>query len=351
MLLAGIIGAAISLAQPGLSSAAEIFIPLGDDNKIIVIDSNFDAVIDTIHGISNPHGLAATPDGRYLVAGSLDERPANSSNPIRLPDMSADDHVVYHSNKPDGAHKVGAYISTLSILGRSDRTVIRRIDVLGAAHHVAVSPDSKIAAVTHPGEGTVSLIDLVGSRVIRTIATGLGPNYAAFDQTGRHLYVSNAGSATISEIDTRTWIVRRTMQAGRSPEHLVLSPDGASLYVNNVDDGTVSVLSLASGKEMRAIVVGDYSHSIDLSDDGRTLFVSDRGKDELSAIHIDSQTKMTISLGPSPYHIAVIHGEGKLYVSSAEEPKIWVINQKSLQVTAEIPIGGRGHQMVVQPKI
>ena len=140
------------------------------------------------------------------------------------------------------------------------------------------------------------------------------------------------------------------MRVGKSPEHLVLSPDGAALYVNNVNDGTVSVVSLETGKVTRTFAVGNSPHGIDLSEDGRTLFVSDRGNDQLHAIDLGSSSKISVSLSPSPYHLAVVRGEGKLYVSSTEKPIIWVVDQITLQVTGEIPIGGKGHQMVVLPR-
>jgi len=348
--LMGIVGAVVFSALTGLSMASEVYVPLGDDNKILVIDSRTDAVVGVIVGVFNAHGLAATQDGRYLIAGSLDERPVDAPVPERPAGVSADEHAAHHSERPEGARKAGAYVSTVSILRSGDRKVIRHIDVLGAVHHVAVSPDNKIAAVTHSGEGTVSLIELSGFTVVRMIATGLGSNYAAFDRTGKHLYVSNAGSETISDIDTAKWIVRRDMKVGRSPEHLVLSPDGRTLYVNNVNDGTVSVLSLNSGQVTRTYAVGNTPHGMDLSEDGRTLFVSDRSDDRLYAIDVGSSSKVSVSLSPSPYHLAVVRGEGKLYVSSAQEPKIWVIDQKTLQVIGEILIGGTGHQMVVLPR-
>ena len=346
----GIGGAVAFSALAGLSVASEVYVPLGDDNKILVIDSRTDAVVGKIAGVFNAHGLAATQDGRLLIAGSLDERPVDAPVPERPAGVSADEHAAHHSERPEGARKPGAYVSTVSILRRSDRKVIRHIDVPGAVHHVAVSANNRIAAVTHPGEGTITLIDLGVLKVARTISTGLGPNYAAFDPTGKHLYVSNAGSETISDIDTAKWVVRRNLQVGKSPEHLVLSPDGAALYVTNVNDGTVSVLSLDSGKVTRTYTVGNTPHGMDLSEDGRTLFVSDRGNDQLYAIDVGSSSKVSVSLSPSPYHLVILPGEGKLYISSADEPKIWVVDQKTLQVTGEILIGGTGHQMVVLPR-
>ena len=53
------------------------------------------------------------------------------------------------------------------------------------------------------------------------------------------------------------------------------------------------------------------------------------------------------SLAPAPYHLATIAGTGKVYVSSAEDPKIWVIDGKSLALVSEIVVPGKAHQMVV----
>jgi YVTN family beta-propeller protein len=57
----------------------------------------------------------------------------------------------------------------------------------------------------------------------------------------------------------------------------------------------------------------------------------------------------TVSLSPGPYHLATIKGTGKIYVSSSDEPKVWVIDQANLHVIGEIAIGGKGHQMAIAP--
>jgi hypothetical protein len=38
---------------------------------------------------------------------------------------------------------------------------------------------------------------------------------------------------------------------------------------------------------------------------------------------------------------------GKIYVSSAEEPKIWVVDQDSLSVLNAVPVPSKAHQMAV----
>ncbi len=86
----------------------------------------------------------------------------------------------------------------MSIIDAATHSLIRRIDVPGAVHHVAVNPDSSVAAVTHPNTGAITAIDLETSKVIRTVETGAMPNYAAFSLEGDRLYVSNSGDNSIS---------------------------------------------------------------------------------------------------------------------------------------------------------
>jgi YVTN family beta-propeller protein len=281
-----------------------------------------------------------------LIAGSYEASDVKAPAPAKPSGVSEDEHAAHHKPAPAGTRKAGSEVSTLSIIQTADRSIVRRIDVPGAVHHVAVSPDGRFAVVTHPNEDRISAVDLKTYKVVANFSTGSFPNYAAFSPDGKSVYVSNAGNGTVSSVDAERWIVQWNAIVGDSPEHVVLSRDGATLYVNNVDDGTVSVIAIEERKTVKTIQVGSTLHGIDLSDDGRTLFVAARDENKLAAVELDTGRFRSISLKPAPYHIAVLRGTGKLYVSSSDEPKIWVVDQNSLKVTAEIPIGGKGHQIV-----
>jgi YVTN family beta-propeller protein len=183
--------------------------------------------------------------------------------------------------------------------------------------------------------------------VVANISTGSLPNYAAFSPDGKRVYVSNAGNNTVTSVDAIRWIVQWNAVVGASPEHIVLSKNGAKLFVNNVEDGSVSVVDVSKRIAVKTIPVGQTLHGIDLSDDGKTLFVAALGDNKLVAVNLVTYQSRQLVLSPSPYHLSVIRGSGKIYVSSSENPKIWVVNQKALKVNAEIPIGGKGHQIVV----
>jgi len=52
-----------------------VYIPLGSGNKVIKVDAKTDKILASYSGVENAHGLVATPDGEYLIAGSLAEKP------------------------------------------------------------------------------------------------------------------------------------------------------------------------------------------------------------------------------------------------------------------------------------
>lgn len=335
------------LAAFGGAQAATVYIPQGSAGEVLLVDTETDTAIGRLTGLPDIHGLGGVPGGRYLVAGSFAEGVPEGASAVAKPEgVSATDHAAHHGG---AAPSEAPAVSILTVIDRAGGSAARRLEVPGAVHHVAVSPDGRYAIATHPNNDGVSIVDLTGLSVRGFVRTGPVPNYAAFSPDGSAVYISNSGNGTVSEIGTDGWDVRRNLPAGESPEHLVVSPDARNLYVANVDAGTVTEITLDAGGVARTIAIGGELHGLDVSDDGGTLFVSGRGENKLVAVDLKSGATHTGWPGLSPYHLTVIPGTGKLYVSSRDEPKVWVIDQASLMALGVIALRGEGHQMVVMP--
>lgn len=308
------------------SAAPTAYIPLGSGNEVIAVDAANGKIIKRYSGVENPHGLVATPDGEYLIAGSIKETPVPEGAPADTPNSKL--YVIH----PEHGH------------------VMAEIPVSGWTHHEAITPDGKYVISTHPTRGGVSVVDLVANKVFKTIKTGPTPNYTLVSKEGKHAYVSNSGNGTLSEIDLGTWKVLRTLEAGPSPEHLVFSPDEKKIYVANDRAGVISVVSVKEGKVETTYPIGKRLHGLDLGDDGKTLFVSSRSDNRLVALDTQTGEQRVMTLSPDPYHLDRIPGTGKVYVSSSKEPKIWIIDQKTFSVSGTIVLpGGEGHQIAVIP--
>lgn len=344
-LTAFLLTATLSFSYPALAGT-KIYVPMGGANEVIIIDGEKDKIIGSIKNVAGSHGLSGNSKGTYLIAGSINEDNGETETLQKPQGMAVDEHDAHHANGAGAAVAKTGSVSYLTLIRTEDNTIERRISVPGAVHHTLITPDDKYAIATHQGEGAISIVDLKTFEV-KTVSTGPVPNYIASSPDGNYVYVSNAGNNTISILDTKSWIVRSNIEVGETPEHLVISADGKSLYVNNVGDGTVSIVSVPNGHVENTLVVGGNIHGIDLSQDENILFVAGREENKLVAIDLKTGQMKTQALAPAPYHLASIKGLGKLYISSAEDDKIWVVDQKTLKIIAEIPISDRAHQMVI----
>jgi DNA-binding beta-propeller fold protein YncE len=322
--LAGAIAIASAFVAPELQASPTVYIPLGSGNQVIGVDAETNRITATFSGVENPHGLVATPDGEYLIAGSLKETPLTAGQPPDTPN------------------------SLLSLIHLAHGHVMLTIPVAGWTHHQAITPDGHYVISTHATRGYVSVVDLEKNQVFKTVATDNAPNFSLVTKDGRFAYVSNSGSSNISEIDLKTWRVTRSLEAGPAPEHMVFSQDESIIYVANPHAGKVTAISVDTGKVLNEFVIGKSVHGLDISDDGKTLFVSSKGEDKLVAVDTSTGNKRELKLSPEPYHLNTIHGTGKVYVSSRKQPIIWVVDQKGLKLLDIIKLpAGEAHQMAI----
>ena len=306
------------------SAAPTVYIPLGSGNQVIAVDAATDTITASYPGVDNPHGLVATEDGEYLIAGSLNEAKPKTNEPANTPN------------------------SKLFFIHPAHGHVMSTIPVSGWTHHQAITPDSRYVISTHGSRGYISIVDLQKNKVIKTINTGPAPNYTIISKNGKYAYVSNSGNNSISEIDLKDWKIIRTLEAGPAPEHMVFSSDEKLIYVTNPRAGQISVVSIKSGKITNRHDIGKRLHGLDIGDDGKTLFISSIKNEKLVALDTQTNSKREIKLSPSPYHLNTIRGTGKIYVSSRKKPIIWVIDQKQLKVLRKIKLpAGEAHQMAI----
>ena len=307
-----------------VQASPTVYIPLGSANQVIRVDAATDTITATYTGVDNPHGLVATPDGEYLIAGSLKETQLKKGQAKDTPN------------------------SKLFFIHPAHGHVMSTIPVSGWSHHQAITSDGKYVLSTHGMRGAISVVDLEGNKVIKTVKTGPVPNYTLITKNNKRAFVSNTGNNSISEIDLQSWKVIRKLEAGPAPEHMVFSKNEKTIYVTNPRAGKISEVSVKTGKIIKSYKIGKAVHGLDIGDDGITLFVSSKKENKLVAIDTVSGKKRELALSPAPYHLNTISNTGKVYVSSQKKPIIWVVDQKTLKVVNTIKLpAGEAHQMAI----
>ncbi len=323
-----------------------VYVSLGTAGEVQIIDPAQDRVVGTLKQIPDVHGLAVTPNGKFIVAGSLNERnwPPTENSDAR-PGQEASQYAAA-GRQPIKKNRQSSFVT---IVRTEDGAIVRRIKVPDGVRHIAITPNGRFAITTHPDSYAVTVIDLQKVKLIRTITTGAHPNYVAIDPKGKWAYVSNSDSNSISEIDLERWQVRREFLTQDGPEHMVLSSDGDTLYVCNGRAGTVSEIAVRSGVVTATHKIGAALHGLDLSNDGQTLFVAAHRQSKIISIDLKSSQLRSTILPSAPYHLSTIKRIEKLYVSSATDPVVWVLRQDNLELLRTIRINGIGHQIIFVP--
>lgn len=278
---------------------------------------------------------------------------------------------------------------------QSAATHIQTISMEGSPSAVALDPSLGRAVVADDGNATVSIIDLAGARVLRTVRVGdprLSASLAlAVDTTTHHVFVAvrgdvgqpsvvqmldsasgarlatvrvgdrasavaidarqgyvfvaNEGDGTVSMLDARRGALLRTMHVGGEPVALAVDAHAARVAVVSVaplwgtthmsGGGMVSLLDTRSGRLLRRVPVGDGSSTLAI--DARTgrLFVVNWSGGTVSVLDVRSGAAVrTVVVGAAPAALAVDERRRRVFVVDAFDGTVRVLDGRSGAVLA-----------------
>jgi YVTN family beta-propeller protein len=213
-------------------------------------------------------------------------------------------------------------------------------------HEVVVSRNGEFAVTSNYGDGgtrghTLTVIALLERRRESTIdlSPHERPHGIVFLDRRSTVLVTSETSSAVLEVSLRGLKVERTIPTGAQGSHMIaLSLDHKRAYTTNVGSGTVSVLDIEKGELVKQIQVGSKPEGLDVASDGR-IWVG--LNDEARVVVIDPNSlAVTESIADLPLPIRVkVTFDGKLaVVSCAASNEIALIDTKTLQIVARIPM-------------
>ncbi len=281
------------------------------DNTVSVIDTAVGAVVATIPIAAGPHGMAITPDGRWLYVSS------DGSSTVSVIETSTDrvTKTIEVGKSPHGVTLVPDKELLLVAVNGEDKiafvdtakqSVIATVNV-GKPHTIGVSPDGKMAYISSqvPGHFEVAIIDLTVRKVVRTIALDKTPRDLEYGSDGKAVYFTKAGANVIEVLDPVSDKVVAEIPTGVSP-HYVNHPRNTKYGMAIVQGpGELLLFDVKSNSPVRSIKVGDQPHWLAVSGDGKTAYVTNEGSNTLSVVDIASGKTTTITVGNQPRKVAV----------------------------------------------
>jgi DNA-binding beta-propeller fold protein YncE len=158
----------------------------------------------------------------------------------------------------------------------------------------AWSKTTPLALVTADLEARIVVADPVSGRVVRHIATGVGPR-SVETVGGRLGVVAHTSAAILSIVDARR--VRTYVKGFGQPRYTAAHPNGRLAYVTDSKLGDVAVVDVHRGRVLNRTELGGPARHVSISRDARTLWVSLGSKAERVAV-------MDISSPASPRLVA-----------------------------------------------
>ena len=221
-------------AARGADGAVGVY-TLGETGKLTDAGKTFPA--------SEAAGLALSPDGRTLWVSSTTGDPKNGLR-----------GTVRAISLADGAS--------------------RDVSVSGYPLGLAAT-DAKVYVASEQAGG-LEIVDPASGRVTGRIETGAQTTHLLLSPDRKTLFVSNSGSDTVSEIDTvtdrvvKTYLVRPAEARGlpsATPLGLALSANGSALYVACGDLNAVAVIDRTRGRLTGFVPAGWYPTAVAVTGD------------------------------------------------------------------------------------
>ena len=253
----------------------QLYVALGNDDRIDVIDLATRKVVDHLPSGPDPERFVVSPDGRWL----------------------------YVANEND---------NTVSFVDIAARKIVHEVPVGAEPEGMAVSPDGRWVICTSESASLVHFIDVASAKLVDSVLVGTRPRDAVFSADGRQLWVSSEtrGSVAIFAMPSRKVVhtvdfddddkAPPTVQA----VGLVLTPQrafvalGRGNAVAEVDPGTFAI--------RRYFPVGSRNWGIAIAPDGKRLFAANGLSGDITVIDLLANTPIaTIKVGGKPWGVVV----------------------------------------------
>lgn len=236
--------------------------------------------------------------------------------------------------------------ATLTLLDMPAGTAAATLPTGKGPHEVAVSPSGRLALVADYGTreepgSTLTLIDVPGARVVRTIALGeyRRPHGVRFLDERRALVTVEANQAVLV-VDVEAQTVLSAVPTGQEVSHMVAAtPDGRRAFVANIGSGSINVIDLVERKSVAVVKTGEGAEGIDVTPDGAQVWVTNRAADTVTVL--DAATNAVLGTIPSaafPIRAKATPDGRHVLVSNARSGDISVLSVAERRLERRIPL-------------
>jgi DNA-binding beta-propeller fold protein YncE len=289
-----------------------------------LVVTNKNPATATIIDIASNRILATLPTGQgpHEVAISRDGRTAVVTD--------------YGGSGPGG--------STLTVIDVPGRRVVRTIDLgqYRRPHGVAFLPGDSLVAVTSEQSRNVVIVHPASGQIRRAMSTEAnGSHMLTFGARADRIYTGNIGSNSVSELNAATGAVLRTFQVPPQPEAIGMPSDAREVWVGSNAEGKVSVVDLTSGSVATAAEGVSWPYRILFTPDNRTVVIPDLRNHQLRILERETRRELArLDLaGAGPQGVTLTPDGRYVFLSLSTQSRVAVIDLSTRTIVGHVNAG------------
>jgi YVTN family beta-propeller protein len=296
-------------------------------NTMSILDLDLNTELTRIPTGEGSHEVAVSPDGKIAVVCNYGNQTPNNSltiidiaqkSSIKKIDLGiyqrphgiefiAPEEVIVTSEVAQALIKVNIKTDAVTEVVKTNQE---------GSHIVAYCKADGKAYVANRRSGSVSVVDVKGNKLLKTIVLKPGTEGLDISPNGKELWVANQIDSTVTIINAQTFKEEALLYAHQNAIRVKFLPNGKYSLISNAKTGNVSVYDVAARRLIKDI----------------DLFNLDKGIEGL-------EKEKDLKNPPIPVGITT-HPSGKfVYIAAVNYGAIAVIDTANWEVVATIRAG------------
>jgi YVTN family beta-propeller protein len=294
---------AASVVAPARASGLA-FVVNSRSASVSLIDMTKLVELRRIPILREPHHLALSPDGKYLLVGDtvgnemffLDPNTGVVERHLPI----ADPYQLGFSPNAKWLVVNGLGRDQVDVYDAATMKLVKRFPIASMPSHLAFAPDSNTVYVSLQGTNHLAAIDLTRLAVIWNVPVGSTPAGVLWNRG--HILVADMGADYVAEVDPADGKVLNHIRTGNGAHQLFASPDGKLIYVNNRVAGTITLLDAATLAAVHTYRVPGGPDDLAFAPDGK-IWVTCRFDEKVSVLDPTTGHLQTVQVGRQPHGI------------------------------------------------
>jgi DNA-binding beta-propeller fold protein YncE len=234
--------------------------------------------------------------------------------------------------------------NTLTVIDVPGRRVVRTIDLgqYRRPHGISFLPGDSLVVVTSEASRNVVIVNVAEGAIRKAIGTTQnGSHMVGVVADGSRMYTGNIGSNTVSELDGRSGEFVKTFEVPAQPEAINVTPDGAEVWVGRNGTGKVSVLDPRTGNVTTAAEGLGWPYRVLYTPDRTTVMLPDLRNEELRFLDRASRKELSrlTFKGGGPQGITITPDGKYIFQSLSTQGRVAIIDVAKRTVVGHLEAG------------